>query len=173
VLGNGVLVRLPAVDHAVDHEPALDARRRVGRHLRRHRSETLARHEDARLAVVDDVFDLRGGEVRVDRRAVHARALRRPGDLHETLLVLHEDRHAVTGREATRAEELREPVGALVELAVRDDRAGTAHDDRGVLRYPLCDRADVHATVSTRHVRSRAAERPSVSCARSTEKGEP
>ena len=77
-------------------------------------------------------------------------------------MVLDEDGDVVTRPEAARPEQPRQPVRALVELAIGDDVAGRAHDQRGAVRRVLCDCAGIHAR-----------SLPRIACAAHNLKGEP
>ena len=69
------------------------------------------RHHDARLAVVDDVRDLVGREVRVDARVVEAGALGAALALEHPRVVLDEERDVVAALQALGAVQLGHPVG--------------------------------------------------------------
>ena len=88
--------------------------------------------EDPRAAVAQDVLDLVGAQVPVDRGVVEPGPLRGPRRLEEPLLVLHEDRDHLAAPQPERREEPRELAGATRQLAVGEDRAARAHHHGGV-----------------------------------------
>ena len=117
---------------AVDDQPAFDGG--AHRHDLAGDVELLPRRDEhPRLAVVDDVGELLGRQVRVDARVVEARPLARPAHLHVAGVVLHEDRVVVEPLEPLVAQQVREAVGALLELAVGDDLATRGHDERRLI----------------------------------------
>ena len=122
-----VLPGVVARDRAVDHETVrgtLHQRRQLGGLV----GKILRGDEQPGAAVGHDIVDLGGGEARADRGVDQARALRAPADLEEARIVLEEDRDMVAGLEAQRAEELRDAVGLLVELAIGHRLAAAGHD---------------------------------------------
>ena len=59
--------------------------------------------------------------------------LETPSDLEEARVVLEEESDVVAGPQAVAAEELRDAVGLLVELAVGHRLAGAGHDVGGLV----------------------------------------
>src|SRR4051812_45866690 len=64
-------------------------------------------------------------------------------------MVLHADRDVVAEAQSGDVEELGEPVGAVVELAVGDHLAGARHDVGGLVRVRLSDRSGPHGRTSS------------------------
>src|SRR6185437_3909224 len=95
---------------------------RDARDLRRDRQrgllQRLGGHEDLRLAVLDDVLDLAGRQLRGQAGEAQARALGGPQELVVARVVLDEEGDRVAGREAQAAEQVRALVGAGVQLAI-------------------------------------------------------
>ena len=71
------------------------------------------------VAVVDDVGDLVGGEVRVDARVVQAGSLGGRHRLEVAEVVLHEHRHVVAPHGARRPVQVSEAIGVRLELGER------------------------------------------------------
>ena len=88
------------------------------------------------LAVVDDVRGLVGGQVPVDRRDVHPGSQGAPRDLEVLDPVLDEHGHVATGAEPVAAQEVGDPAGALLELAVGELGAAPERDCE-VVRVPV------------------------------------
>ena len=124
----GVVARDRAIDH-VAMRRALHQWHQLGRLL----GQRLRGYEQPGAAIGHDIVDLGGGEARADRRVDQARALGTPADLEEARIVLEEDRDMVAGLEAERAEELRDAVGLLVELAIGHRLATAGHDVGGLV----------------------------------------
>ena len=80
-----------------------------------------------RPAVLDDVGDLLGLEVPVDRHGVGTDGLRAVRHLDEGDVVAHQDRHAIAGLHAKLRKPGRYAAHALVQLGVRD--AASAADE--------------------------------------------
>lgn len=103
----------------------------------------LVRDEHLRLAVVDDVGDLRAGEVVVDAREVEADLNRCQVQFDEHHLVRQDDRHTVATLQPEPAETVRQLVGPLLQLA-----EGPGHpfgvDDREPLRCGVGDRPETY-----------------------------
>lgn len=90
-------------------------------------------HEDGRLAVVDDVGDLRPDKVPIDRREVETDLHRGEVQCEELDGVWERDGDSITGREPLRAEGVREPVRESRELSI-GDLTGSGIDDRHAFR---------------------------------------
>ena len=142
--GDGGLVGLPPIDGPVDHQPD-----RAVRDQRRDAHGALAAvvggEDRLRHAVVHDVGGVVGRQVAVHSREVEAGAERGPHHLHEGEVVLHQDSDVVAARQAFGLQELRDLVGAVVELAVADRSARLGDDDRRLLRRRLGLVGDEHA----------------------------
>ena len=105
---------LVAVDGVADDEPDLHARHLVDELLAQRRG-TSRDDEHLRVAVVEDVRDLVGVEVRVDAREEEARPLRGPARLEVLDAVLHEHRDVIAEAQPRVVEQLRELVRAIVQ----------------------------------------------------------
>ena len=131
-------VGLVAVDQRVaDHEPDADARHLLGE-LGRDVAVRVGDDEHLRVAVVEDVRGFVGGEVVVDGRVEEPGALRGPAELEVLGPVLHQDRDVVAEAQPRVPEQLRELVGAVVQLPVRDRVAGAGHDVRDLVGPFTC-----------------------------------
>ena len=102
----------------------VDAQERL--HLRRHRGGghrdvELRRRRDEQpgVAVLEDVGDLLGGQVRVDARVVEPGALGGGHRLEVPEVVLHEERDVVAAAQPGVAVQVGEPVGVRLELGER------------------------------------------------------
>ena len=128
LLGDGGLVALVAVDHAVEHQPQLD-RRRVGHDLGGLVGLVLRGDEDARLAVVDDVLEFAALQPRRRARVDEAGVVAAPHDLEIPVVVLHADRDVIARFEAGRPQEAAQPVRGGVEFGEGLRESGAAHDE--------------------------------------------
>ena len=130
--GDGVLVRLVALDDPVEHEPQLD----VGR-LRKDLSRLLGLgaggDEGAGRAVVDDVGQLGVGQSGRASGVHEPGVVAAPDHLEVAGMVLHADRDVVARAQAGGVEELAQPVGPGVELGVGRHGAGLTHDHGGLV----------------------------------------
>lgn len=107
-------------------------------------------HEGGGPAVVEDVLDLVAAQMIVESRVVEPGALGAPCQLEVVDVVLHEERHMTARRRAPVPQEVGEPVGALVDLAVRQRLSGARHDDGRGLRMPAGLAAEVEREVRIR-----------------------
>ena len=125
VLGDGCVIGPERTDLpvGVDAEEHLDLRRlrhcRLGDLDLGHR-----RDEHPGIAVVDDVGDLVGRQVRVDARVVEARALGGGHRLEVAQVVLDEHRHVVAAAQPGGPEEMGQAVGVGLELGERQRLTG-------------------------------------------------
>ena len=129
IAGNCILVAVPPLDRAVDHEEASDLgtqRRQRGRHL----SFGRRRNEHLRFTVVDDVRHFFGREIGVDAREVEAGALRAAICLEHARVVLHEERDMVEPLQPEIAKQMCDPVATCLVLRERDRLTRRRHDDR-------------------------------------------
>ena len=125
IIGNG----------AAHRELALDLLRHVtvfqqllGRGRNRRGGE-----QHPRAAIRDDIGDLACGQAGGDAGVVEPCPLRRPADLVEARVIVHEDRDGVARLQARIPEEMRKLVGALVELLEADAFARRRHDVGGLV----------------------------------------
>ena len=133
----GVLVGVVAGHRAVHDQPG---RHRLGQPRDQRSGDPAHRrrgHEGLGVAVADDVGDLLGREVGVDRGVVEAGALGRPADLEEAGLVLDQEGDVVAEPEPGGLPDPGHPAGAFLQLGVGDHGPRTGHDDRGVIRALL------------------------------------
>ena len=126
-VGDGV-VAVVGVEHQAHR-----AAREVRQHRRHDRGHRGRRDDRLRVTVVDDVARLVGVEMRVDRREIQAAAGRGPQRVEEPFVILGEDRDVIAASQPAVAQEMRELIRALVELAIGDDAARVGHDHRGVV----------------------------------------
>ena len=144
-IGNAFGVAVPAVQIVVGDDQQLG--QPVGQ-LGVQTLERLAKCRRAddglRAAVVDDVGSLGRSQMGVDRDVVQAAAPRRPHHGVVVLVVLHQDRDRVALAQAVLAEEVREPVGAGLQLAECHRRARRMHDDGGLIGVRLRMLANLH-----------------------------
>ena len=122
-----------ALDRSADREADLHVGHLAGE-LDRELTKLGADHDCLRVAVVDDVRDFVGGEVRVDACVEEARALRGPARFEVLDAVLHHDCDVVAETEPCVPEELRELIRAVIQLAVGARLTGARHDVREMLR---------------------------------------
>ena len=122
LLTDDVLVALPAVQVAVDHQRdlGLDVGDAIGQVDRR--------DDRACPAVTDDVGDLGRRQVPVHGRVVQPRPQGGPHHLEVAQVVGEQDGDVVAAAKTPLVPELRQLVGALVELLVRERGARAGHD---------------------------------------------
>ena len=82
--------------------------------------------EDARLAVGEDVGELARGQVGIDAGVIEAGPLAGAAGFQIAAVVLHEDRIVVEPLQAAVAKQMRQPVGARVQLAIGDGLAASS-----------------------------------------------
>ncbi len=117
--GDGALVIeerriLPA---GIQHQQQFEARAR-GKRGERDFAQRARGDEHAREAVVHDERELAGIQVRVDAGVVESRALAGRTGLDVARVVLQEDRVVIEAPQALATKQMREPVGAGLDLAV-------------------------------------------------------
>ena len=114
-------VGLVAVDDARRRPSAASSPRGIlSTSSRRDIAQRVRDDEHLRVAVVEDVRDLVGVEMRVDAREEQPRALRRPTRLEVLDPVLHQNRDVIPEPQPRVQEQLRELIRAIVQLRVRD-----------------------------------------------------
>ena len=144
VSGNQVLEPFVAVDRPADDDRRLDRRRHHRDELADGIAQLRRDEHGLGVAVVEDVGDLLGVEVVVDRREVETRTLRGPDHLQVLGVVVHEDGDVVAEAQPAVVEQLRDAVGVVVELAVRHDLPGRTHDVRGLVGKLLGEHRGPH-----------------------------
>ncbi len=148
---------------AADGKLQRDAGRLV--HRLADRVEPRLRDQRLGLAVVQDIGDLVGLQVPVDRRHAQAAAPRRVQRLHELRPVGAEQRHAIAGLQSLLAQHARQPVRIRVDLgiavlaeAVPDRRRvrlrlrpeGAHHAGAGIAQQPFEERRIVRVHGASR-----------------------
>ena len=144
----------PSTIVVADHQPDLDARHLVDE-LRGDIAQRVGDDEHLRVAVVEDVRDLVGVEVRVDAREEQPRPLRRPARLEVLDPVLHQDRDVIPEPQAHVPEQLRELVRTIIQLPVGNALPRSRHHIGEMRR-------DVRARAYPGHMSSRTADAESV-----------
>ena len=134
--GDGVLVGGEAVRCAADHQAVLQLRAQR-RHVHRNGAPEFGRNEQPGAAVVDDVSDLAGGEVRTDRRVIEPGPLGAPAQLEEARMVLDEEGDVVAGADAERAQQPGEAVRARLQFRIGHGLGAAGHDERGLVGRPF------------------------------------
>ena len=113
-IADGVALAWPVHDQAQLHARALAQRLAGDREMR------LRRDEHLRQAVVDDIGELARGQIGIDVGVIEPRALARDSAFDVTRVVLHEDGVVVASFQADGAQEMRDFVGARLQLSVGD-----------------------------------------------------
>src|SRR5690606_19492683 len=80
-------------------------------------------------AVLEDVGELVGLQVGIDRGVVEAGPIAGAAALDEALVVLHEDGVVVEPLQPLATQQVREAIAAPLELAIGDDLAAARHDE--------------------------------------------
>src|SRR5262249_4518496 len=93
--------------------------------------------QDAGLAVVDDVGEVASGQIRVDAGEIETGPLAGAARLEVAAVVLHVDRIVIEPLEAATTKQMRQAVGARVELRVADGLAGIGHDEGRLMRAQM------------------------------------
>ncbi len=124
---------LVAGDRAADRELSLDPRKEmiVGQQLLCDLGHCRRCEEDARIAVVGDIGDFARRKTRGNAGVVEPCPLRRPADLVEARIVVHEDGDGIARLQARIAEEMRQLVRSLLEFPVSHALARPRHDVGG------------------------------------------
>ena len=112
---------------AIDHQSKWTAVE-VGKHCRGCIGEPDRTHECLGSRVVHDVGGFFGGQILVHGTQVHARPDSGPIHLVIPKVVLHEQRHDITGNQTLTLEQPGKTNTSLVELAVRKRFARWQHD---------------------------------------------
>ena len=137
------VVHCLSVVAAVDDEAALHPR--ATRHrFPCHRQLGGGGDQQARFAVVDDIGQFFGGQVRVDARVVEARPLAGSVAFDVAVVVLHEDRVVVEPPQAFGPQQVGQAVGARLELGIGHRLARAGHDEGGPVRMSVIAVSGIH-----------------------------
>ena len=104
---------------------------------------TLVHDEHLRLAIVDDVGDLWTGEVVVDARQIDTDLHGCQVQLDEAHFVRQDDCYPIASLQTETAQTVREPVGALLQLA-EGERVTFSVDDREPFRHGIGNRPETN-----------------------------
>jgi hypothetical protein len=128
----------PEAGHLPHREAALGRHPGVGGCRQGGVGEALVGDERPRTAVAQDVAELGGGQVPVQRHDVEAGLRGREVDGEHVGAVGQQQRHGVAGRQPELPETAADPVGLGGQIAVGDGRAAGVHDG-GPLRRAARD----------------------------------
>ena len=121
-----------AVVSGAVHDQAGRQPRAVPRRLQGHLAARPGGDQEPGGAVVQDVGQLRRGQVGVDARVVQARPLPRTAGLQVPVVVLHEDGIVIQPAQPPGAQQMSQPVSPGLVLGVRNALAGRGHHERGL-----------------------------------------
>jgi hypothetical protein len=133
VAGRRLEVTKQAVVPGAIHDLAGGQPRALPRRLEGHIPARPGGDQELGGAVVEDVGQLRRGQVGVDARVVQAGPLPRTAGLQVPVVVLHEDRVVIQTAQPPGAQQMGQPVGPGLILGVTDPLAGRGHDERGLI----------------------------------------
>ena len=125
----GLETRLDTAHHIVMRDLPRGGRHQFGGDLRQRQGAD----KEPGATVFQDVGRLALLQVGADRREYQPRTLGGPGDFQELAVILQHHADVIPGFQSQRAEQLRAPVGALIQLAIGHDLSGAAHDDGGLM----------------------------------------
>jgi hypothetical protein len=143
-----------AVDDQAGPQP-----RAVARRLDGHIPARPGGDQELGGAVVEDVGQLRCGQVGVDARVVQAGPLPGTAGLQVPVVVLHENGVVIQAAQPPRAQQVSQPVGPRLVLGVRNGFTGRGHDECGLIGALTSMRAWVHP-IPLRGARSSPPRRP-------------
>ena len=154
-IGRGRFVEVPdplARARTVDDQAEADVRAIVECRKRR-RPPGFRGDQRLRPAIVDDEGEFPGRQVRIDVGVIEAAPLAGRVALDVSRMVLHEDRIVIAALEAERAQEMRQPVAARLELAIGHGLSRPRHDDGRLIGARERVQARIHALPPVRQRR--------------------
>ncbi len=131
------------VSGAVHDQPGRQPRA-LPRRLQGHLPARPGGDQEPGSAVVEDVGQLRRGQVRVDARVIQARPLPRTAGLQVPVVVLHEDGIVIQPAQPPGTQQMSQPVSPRLVLGVRNALAGRGHDESSLTGALTSMRTWVH-----------------------------